>query len=118
LACGPRVQGVPRSDSRGGGDVRVGDGLAEGMTSGSRWSATAAEVVLGWRCRASLGQLGRVRRAGRRGNGLAELGRAGLASWSPGAMLGCKAALAGWRPASGLRAARACCGAGYRGWVG
>jgi hypothetical protein len=112
LACGPRVQGVPKSDSRSGGDVRVGDGLAEGMTSGSRWSAKVAEAVLGWRCRTSLGQLGRVRCAGRRGNGLVELGRAGLASWAAGAMLGCKAALVGWRPASGWQAARASCCAG------
>jgi hypothetical protein len=43
---------------------------------------------------------------------LAELGCVGLASWAAGAMLGCKAVLAGWRPASGWRVARASCCAG------
>jgi hypothetical protein len=72
---------VHRSDSGGGGGlgrVLVGDGVVEGMTSGSPLLATAGG--------------GEER--------LAELGRAGLASWAAGAMLGCKAALAGWRPAS------------------
>jgi hypothetical protein len=68
---------VPRSDSGGGGGVRGGDGLAEGMTRGPPLSASAGErrVELrrwraGWTERpsrlacAAVGPEARLRRAG------------------------------------------------------
>jgi hypothetical protein len=45
LACGPRIGGVPESDTGGGAGlsrVRLEHGEAEGMTSGTPLSVTAA----------------------------------------------------------------------------